>query len=136
MTISEGLNHMSLNTSNDGASSAEGQHHYQGLGESGLADPDQDPYAKATASQPQGSNLGPGSEIQALVIGAGIHGLSTAYHLVTDAGIKTEDLVVIDKAGGWGGTWYWNRYPGVMCDVEGYSYLPLLEQSGFIPLQR
>jgi cation diffusion facilitator CzcD-associated flavoprotein CzcO len=39
----------------------------------------------------------------------------------------------VDIAGGYGGTWYWNRYPGLMCDVEGYCYLPLLEETGYIP---
>jgi cation diffusion facilitator CzcD-associated flavoprotein CzcO len=40
---------------------------------------------------------------------------------------------VIEKAGDFGGTWYWNRYPGAMCDVESYCYLPLLEELGYIP---
>ncbi|MBL8554900.1 MAG: NAD(P)/FAD-dependent oxidoreductase, partial [Phenylobacterium sp.] len=40
---------------------------------------------------------------------------------------------VIDAAGDFGGTWYWNRYPGAMCDVESYVYLPLLEELGYIP---
>ena len=35
-----------------------------------------------------------------------------------------------------GGTWYWNRYPGAQCDVEGYLYLPLLEETGYIPRER
>ena len=40
---------------------------------------------------------------------------------------------MIDQAGGFGGTWYWNRYPGVMCDVESYCYMPMLEEMGYVP---
>ncbi len=42
-------------------------------------------------------------------------------------------VVLIDKAGGIGGTWYWNRYPGVMCDVESYIYMPMLEEMNYVP---
>ena len=42
----------------------------------------------------------------------------------------------IDKAGGIGGTWYWNRYPGVMCDVESYIYMPMLEEMDYVPTTR
>ena len=41
--------------------------------------------------------------------------------------------MLIDKAGGIGGTWYWNRYPGVMCDVESYIYMPMLEEMNYVP---
>src|SRR5215467_3619777 len=40
---------------------------------------------------------------------------------------------VAASAGCFGGTWYWNRYPGAMCDVESYCYLPLLEELGYMP---
>ena len=43
---------------------------------------------------------------------------------------------LVDEAGGIGGTWYWNRYPGVMCDVESYTYLPLLEETGYMPTEK
>jgi len=46
------------------------------------------------------------------------------------------DVRVIEKGGDVGGTWYWNRYPGVMCDVESYIYLPMLEELGYVPTQR
>lgn len=134
MTINEGLSTMSFNDGKGDAPSMDGEHQYQDLQEGGLTDADKDPYiGEVPHKEP---NLSPDSEVKALVIGAGIHGVSTAYHLIHETGIKIEDLVIIDRAGGWGGTWYWNRYPGVMCDVEGYSYLPLLEESGFIPSQR
>ena len=50
------------------------------------------------------------------------------------AGIQR--IVLIDQAGGIGGTWYWNRYPGVMCDVESYIYMPMLEEIGYVPTTR
>ena len=51
-----------------------------------------------------------------------------------DAGLPT--IMLIDKAGGIGGTWYWNRYPGVMCDVESYIYMPMLEEMNYVPTTR
>jgi len=63
-------------------------------------------------------------------IGGGFAGLVAGARLV-EAGIK--DVRIIEKGGDFGGTWYWNRYPGAMCDVESYCYLPLLEELGYIP---
>jgi cation diffusion facilitator CzcD-associated flavoprotein CzcO len=51
-----------------------------------------------------------------------------------EAGI--DDIRIIEKAGGFGGTWYWNRYPGAQCDIEAYIYLPLLEETGYIPKEK
>ena len=42
----------------------------------------------------------------------------------------------IEKGGDFGGTWYWNRYPGAQCDIEAYIYLPLLEETGYIPKEK
>jgi cation diffusion facilitator CzcD-associated flavoprotein CzcO len=72
-------------------------------------------------------------ELEVAVIGAGIAGILAGSEL-RDAGI--ESLRLIDGAGGVGGTWYWNRYPGVMCDVESYVYLPKLEELGYVPTTR
>jgi cyclohexanone monooxygenase len=47
-----------------------------------------------------------------------------------------EDLRIIEKGCDFGGTWYWNRYPGARCDVESYIYLPLLEEVGYIPTEK
>ena len=47
-----------------------------------------------------------------------------------------QSIRIIDKGGDFGGTWYWNRYPGAQCDVESYIYLPLLEETGYIPKER
>ncbi|WP_114855777.1 NAD(P)/FAD-dependent oxidoreductase [Brachybacterium sp. YJGR34] len=71
--------------------------------------------------------------VQALVIGTGFGGLLTASFL-RSRGI--EELRVMDEAGDVGGTWYWNRYPGVRCDIESYVYMPLLEETGYMPSER
>jgi cation diffusion facilitator CzcD-associated flavoprotein CzcO len=73
-----------------------------------------------------------GDEVKFLVIGAGHAGLLAAARLV-DAGFSPDDIVIVDKAGGFGGTWYWNRFPGLTCDIEGYIYLPLLEELDYMP---
>jgi cyclohexanone monooxygenase len=72
-------------------------------------------------------------EVDVLVIGGGMGGLLTAAKL-RERGVK--DLRIIEKGGGFGGTWYWNRYPGAACDVEAYIYLPMLEQTGYMPKER
>ena len=71
--------------------------------------------------------------VDALVIGAGLGGLQTAIRL-RQAGL--ERIRLIDDAGDIGGTWYWNRYPGVHCDIESYLYLPMLEEVGYVPKWR
>ncbi|MBF4632571.1 NAD(P)/FAD-dependent oxidoreductase [Clavibacter michiganensis subsp. phaseoli] len=71
--------------------------------------------------------------VEALVIGAGFGGLLTASRL-REAGV--ESLRLMDEAGDVGGTWYWNRYPGVRCDIESSVYLPLLEEVGTMPTER
>jgi len=69
-------------------------------------------------------------ECEVLVIGGGFGGLILWYKL-QKAGFT--DVRFCEKGGDVGGTWYWNRYPGIACDVEAYSYLPLLEEMGYIP---
>jgi len=69
-------------------------------------------------------------ECEILVVGAGFAGLLLWYKL-SQAGFK--DVRFCEKGGDVGGTWYWNRYPGIACDVEAYSYLPLLEEMGYVP---
>lgn len=72
-------------------------------------------------------------EVAVVVIGGGFGGQLMAVRL-RQAGI--EDLRIIEKGGDFGGTWYWNRYPGAMCDVESYVYLPLLEEVGYVPREK
>jgi cation diffusion facilitator CzcD-associated flavoprotein CzcO len=68
--------------------------------------------------------------VDAVVIGGGFGGLVAGARL-REAGL--ERIRVIEKAGDFGGTWYWNRYPGIHCDIESYVYLPLLEEVGYVP---
>ncbi len=72
-------------------------------------------------------------ECEVLVVGAGFAGL-LLWHKLSQAGFK--DVRFCEKGGDVGGTWYWNRYPGIACDVESYSYLPLLEETGYIPTMK
>jgi cyclohexanone monooxygenase len=72
-------------------------------------------------------------EVEVVVVGGGFGGLLAAARL-REAGVK--DLRVIEKGGDFGGTWYWNRYPGAACDVESYIYLPLLEEIGYVPVEK
>ncbi len=69
-------------------------------------------------------------EVEVAIIGAGFGGLLMGARL-REAGFGR--IRLIEKAGDVGGTWYWNRYPGAMCDVESYVYLPLLEELGYVP---
>jgi cation diffusion facilitator CzcD-associated flavoprotein CzcO len=72
-------------------------------------------------------------DVDVAILGAGIAGVVVGAKL-REAGIK--GIRLIDKAGGVGGTWYWNRYPGVMCDVESYIYMPMLEDMNYVPKTR
>ena len=72
-------------------------------------------------------------EVEVVVIGGGFGGLQMGARL-RDAGVR--DLRIIEKGGDFGGTWYWNRYPGAQCDIESYIYLPLLEEVGYIPKEK
>jgi NADPH-dependent 2,4-dienoyl-CoA reductase/sulfur reductase-like enzyme len=69
-------------------------------------------------------------ECDILVVGGGFGGL-LLWHKLSQAGFT--DVRFCEKGGDVGGTWYWNRYPGIACDVESYSYLPLLEEMGYVP---
>ena len=83
-----------------------------------------DPYTPVTPREPLHI------DVQVLVVGAGFGGLVTAARL-RQAGVS--DIRLIDKAGDVGGVWYWNRYPGAMCDTAAMVYLPLLEETGTVP---
>ena len=69
-------------------------------------------------------------EVTVAIIGAGFAGLCTGAKLV-EAGV--DDVLLIDGAGDVGGVWYWNRYPGAMCDTAAMIYLPMLEETGRMP---
>ncbi len=72
-------------------------------------------------------------ETDALVIGGGFGGMLAAINL-RKHGVNS--FRIVEKGGDFGGTWYWNRYPGAACDVESYTYLPLLEETGFMPTEK
>ena len=86
---------------------------------------DVDPYVEPGFTRPSIHE-----ELDVVVVGGGFGGLMIAARL-HQAGVT--NLRVLDKAGDFGGTWYWNRYPGAQCDIESYIYLPLLEETGYIP---
>ncbi len=71
--------------------------------------------------------------VEVLIIGAGWSGMLAAARM-RQAGI--DDLRILDNGADFGGTWYWNRYPGVQCDIESYLYLPLLEETGYVPKEK
>jgi cyclohexanone monooxygenase len=66
-------------------------------------------------------------------IGGGFAGLVTGARMV-EQGVT--DVRIIDKGGDFGGTWYWNRYPGAMCDTASFVYMPLLEETGHMPSEK
>ncbi|MEO5586286.1 MAG: NAD(P)/FAD-dependent oxidoreductase, partial [Novosphingobium sp.] len=72
-------------------------------------------------------------DIDVAILGGGWTGILSAYHL-TQAGVT--NFRNIDHAGNFGGTWYWNRYPGIQCDNDAYCYLPLLEETGWLPSKK
>lgn len=72
-------------------------------------------------------------DVDVLIVGAGFGGMLTAAEL-RKAGV--DSFRIVDIAGDFGGTWYWNRYPGVRCDIESYLYLPRLEEVGTMPSER
>ena len=73
------------------------------------------------------------ADIDVAVLGGGFGGLLAGAHLTRDG---VTDFRIVEQGGDFGGTWYWNRYPGVQCDVESYIYMPLLEETGYIPTKR
>ncbi|HEY1832429.1 MAG TPA: NAD(P)/FAD-dependent oxidoreductase [Acidimicrobiales bacterium] len=92
-----------------------------------FGDSRKDPFTPVTARQPVIE------EVDAVILGGGIAGIVAGANL-RKAGI--EKIRIVDQAGGMGGTWYWNRYPGVMCDIESYIYLPMLEELEYVPTRR
>jgi cyclohexanone monooxygenase len=86
-----------------------------------------DPYTERKERAPRRE------DVDVAVLGGGFGGLLAAARL-KEAGVN--DIRIFEKGGGFGGTWYWNRYPGAMCDVESYVYLPLLEEVGYMPIEK
>ena len=86
-----------------------------------------DPHTPLIQREPISEN------IDVIILGAGFSGILTACHL-TEAGVS--NFRNVDLAGDFGGVWYWNRYPGIQCDNDAYCYLPLLEESAFMPAKK
>jgi cyclohexanone monooxygenase len=72
-------------------------------------------------------------EIDVVVIGGGFSGMLACARM-KEAGIT--NMRLLEAGGDFGGTWYWNRYPGAQCDIESYCYLPLLEELGYVPKEK
>ena len=72
-------------------------------------------------------------DVEVVVLGGGFAGMLAGINL-TKRGIT--DFRILEKAADFGGTWYWNRYPGCMCDVDSTIYLPLLEETGYMPTEK
>lgn len=96
----------------------------------------QDPWVNHASLNTQDPAVKDGETYKFAVLGAGYAGLLFAARLLQSGAAKSsDDIRLIDAAGGFGGTWYWNRYPGLRCDVESYTYMPLLEETGHIPTE-
>ena len=104
----------------------EGNDQYQEMA-GGYAHYLEDPYVAPVEREPLTD------EVDVVIIGGGFGGLLAGARL-RQAGV--DDIRIIEKGGDFGGTWYWNRYPGAMCDVESYIYLPLLEEVGYVPKEK
>ena len=87
----------------------------------------EDPYTPRVEREPKTDH------VTFAFIGGGFGGLATGARLV-EAGIG--DVRIIEKGGDFGGTWYWNRYPGAQCDTASMIYMPLLEETGHRPTEK
>jgi cyclohexanone monooxygenase len=86
-----------------------------------------DPYTPITERAPKTDH------VTVAFIGGGFAGLVTGARL-KEAGV--DDVRIIEKGGDFGGTWYWNRYPGAQCDTASFVYMPLLEETGHMPTEK
>ncbi|OQE93050.1 hypothetical protein PENNAL_c0006G10444 [Penicillium nalgiovense] len=74
-------------------------------------------------------------KVRVLIVGAGFGGLLFAVRLLQSGFLRATEILFVDAAGGFGGTW-WNKYPGLACDIESYTYMPLLEETKYMPSQK
>lgn len=95
-----------------------------------------DPWYEPGSRDENNSRLVNQRHHRVLVVGTGFGGLLFAVRLIQSGQFTADDIMLVDCAGGFGGTWYWNRYPGLMCDVESYIYMPLLEETGYMPKEK
>jgi cyclohexanone monooxygenase len=107
---------------------ADGEHQYIEMSGKFAHFSEHDPYATAVIEREPLTD-----EIDVLIIGGGFSGLLAAVRL-HEAGVA--NVRIVEAGADFGGTWYWNRYPGAQCDIESYCYLPLLEETGYIPKEK
>ena len=85
-------------------------------------------------TDPYGGEIAPrepiNDTVECLFIGGGFSALLTSARL-REYGV--ESVRIVERGADVGGTWYWNRYPGVACDVISYDYLPLLDEMDYVP---
>jgi len=66
------------------------------------------------------------TELDVVIIGAGITGIDAAYHLSTS--LPGKRFAVLEAHESFGGTWLIHTYPGVRSDTElytlGFSFKP------------
>jgi cation diffusion facilitator CzcD-associated flavoprotein CzcO len=105
----------------------DGLDQYQSVDEGFLSHYSQDTWSKPISRPPVEET------VDFLIVGAGYSGMILAVRLI-EAGIT--NIRIIDKSGDFGGTWYWNRYPGAACDIEAYIYMPLLDETGYVPTEK
>lgn len=86
-----------------------------------------DPHMPVTPRAPLDSDL------EVVILGGGFAGLITAHRL-QQAGV--DNFRIIELGGDFGGVWYWNRYPGIQVDSDSYTYLPLIEETGYMPSEK
>jgi cyclohexanone monooxygenase len=89
---------------------------------------DRDPWVESAVEREPLSD-----RVEVAIIGGGFSGLLAGARLRQ---LGVDDVRVIEKGGDFGGTWYWNRYPGLACDIESYVYLPMLEEIGTVPAEK
>jgi cation diffusion facilitator CzcD-associated flavoprotein CzcO len=105
----------------------EGQKQYVKTEEDFAASYEADPHMPVKPRAPISEDL------DVAVLGSGFSGIMAGVHL-RNAGVG--NFRNIDHAGDFGGVWYWNRYPGIQCDNDAYCYLPLLEETNFMPSKK
>ncbi|KAK1622638.1 hypothetical protein BDP81DRAFT_507213 [Colletotrichum phormii] len=96
----------------------------------------EDPWADHAVLNTKPSPFRNARHTRFFVLGAGFGGLLYAVNLIKSGVATADEIRIVDAAGGFGGTWYWHRYPGLHCDLESYCYLPLLEETGYIPTKK